>query len=305
MFQNNISRARNYISPNTLCDVSCVSPWLPAGWSVLLTNSGMQAVSFLMMYYMHQGYTPYCHNTAFIETRHLCNDTHVIDIINDSIPNKSIVFIDNPDYIGCYFDLSKLSTKVHDAKSILVVDNTRVSIYGDTSFNYDVDYVVESYSKYGVGNGQTPLGGIYFRANSVEEHQKIILFAAAFGVSVMESQCKILSAGLSSLRARMERVIRTSKQLDAALYDANIPHMYIYGSGIFNLPYDYLYTIQNGKYWEEMSAYGFPVSTYCTCTDHIYFNNQHNDRYLRLSVGLEDADNLVADTIAALTNKIT
>lgn len=281
-----------------------MSPWLPAGWSVLLTNSGMQAISFLMMYYMNQGYTPYCHNTSFIETRHLCNDTRVIDAVNDSIPNKSIVFIDNPDYLGHYFDLNKLSVKVHDAKSILVVDNTRVSICGDTSFNYDVDYVVESYSKYGVGNGQTPLGGVYFRTNSLDDYQNIILFAAAFGVSVMESQCKILSAGLSSLRARMERVIRTSKQLDTALCDVNIPHVYIHNSGIFNLPYDYLYTIQNGKYWEEMSAYGFPVSTYCTCTDHIHFDGQHFDKYLRLSVGLEDTDDLVADTIAALTNKI-
>lgn len=289
-----ITGRTTYIAPNTYCNTAYLQSMAPQASHVLLTNSGMQAIVLLMFWGRHRGYSVYHEKTTYIETRLLNYNTEPLNLLDADaeIPANSFIFIDNPNHKGEWFDIKKLSEKAHAVGSYLVVDNSRVTVFYDTALTDGADFVVESFSKYGMGTGLLPSGGLYINKTLDVDWGHFTQFAAAFGVSVTEEESERLVAGLETLPLRMTRITKTATVIHEYLQEAGIEHQYAGKAGIITFPARYVCAVGNMNGVRDWGAYGFAFTSWTHCNDARY-TGQEPDWYIRLSIGLEDPDTLL------------
>lgn len=302
-----ITGTKLYIAPNTFCLTGYLESLVPAASNVLITGSGMQAIAFLMFWAQKKGYTVYHEKTAFVETRVLNHhQREPLDLLDEAteIPQKSMIFLDNPNHRGEWFDVKKLAEKVHAAESLLVVDNSRITLFYDHALEDGADFVVESFSKYGMGTGLIPLGGLYVNAALGIDWLEIVRYAAAFGIAITKEQSEMLVAGLESLPLRMPRHTETATAIHEYLTQAGVEHQYCGKGGLITFPEKYVVTVANMDCVREWGAYGFAFTSWTHCNDAYWFSGRDPDWYVRLSVGLENPEKLLNDIKAAFPMEV-
>ncbi len=226
-------------------------------------------------------------------------------------------------------DLRLVIEAAHKAGATTVVDNTFLSPALQTPIAFGADYVVHSTTKY--INGHSDVVGGAVVARTAEAHEQLVWWANALGLTGSPFDSFLTLRGLRTLDARL-RVHQENANAVAALLDAHPAVSKVYFPGLASHPGHALAARQQKGFGamisfelsggvEEVRAFvdglryftlaeslggveslvAHPASmTHAAMTPEARANAGIGDGLLRLSVGIEAGDDLLADLSAGL-----
>ncbi len=247
-------------------------------------------------------------------------------------PETVCIYIESP--INPTMELVDLQAVVNVAKRHglrVVVDNTFSSPYLQTPLDFGVDFVLHSATKYINGHGDV-IGGLLTGNNKEEMEYIRKTVQKDFGGIMSPFDAWLLIRGLKTLPVRMERHSSNAEKLIAYLKDQPHVEEVFYPFDPDNAQYDLAqrqmragggiisFTVKGGKeaaqlFVDSLSLIKIAVSLGDTETliqhpatmTHSGIPEQERlrmgitDSLLRLSVGLEHAEDLMSDMDAAFT----
>lgn len=230
-------------------------------------------------------------------------------------------------------DLRFVIDAAHRAGAITVVDNTFLSPALQTPLAFGADYVVHSTTKY--INGHSDVVGGAVVARTAEDHAQLVWWANALGLTGSPFDSFLTLRGLRTLDARL-RVHQENATAAAALLDAHPAVSKVYFPGLESHPGHALaarqqkgfgamisFELDGGE--EEVRAFveglryftlaeslggveslvAHPASmTHAAMTPEARARAGISDGLLRLSVGIEAGDDLLADLAAGLARAL-
>lgn len=287
---------------------------LYGAWKTVLCNSGMEAIN--TVFYLLKPDVVICDDDTYFETR-ICIDwlgikkiqlenLNNLDALEKALKSASgrvLVCGDSPTTFGEWRDVWNISDIAHKYGAYVMMDNSIVSMYYSNPLRDGADIVVESYTKYVCGYGDTFAGGIAFSDSmkwldevEVPVHNpglKSIRWVTAYrGNVVSQYAAYMVARGLETLAVRMKRHTESARIIYRVLKKAGINARYCGYGGLISLPG------LGEDFCKKFKAF-IPIGTFgCTYSNSDFFRS--NDRYkegfcARISVGLEDVDILIAD----------
>lgn len=236
---------------------------------------------------------------------------------------------------GQLFDFSKLKDlKLLAPNCIVVVDNTWLSGCSFNPFDYDVDCVIESMTKY-ISGGMC-IGGMMIGKKEIMD--KVITYSKVNGLFVGSDHCKIFLDGLSTIKERIKDVSKLT--MDVANYLENkqgvtrvmypllkshptyeLACKYLkFGPGIiwFHVPSKIKKIsmvhplLSNNKYLPYETSYGsahskidqWPHLGKAFLYDHNNLKNDIHGIWIRLSIGYESNINTVTRGLEEMFSKL-
>ena len=226
-------------------------------------------------------------------------------------------------------DLRFVIDAAHRAGALAVVDNTFLSPALQRPFEFDVDFVVHSTTKY--INGHSDVVGGSVVAKTKEHHELLTWWANALGLTGSPFDSFLTLRGLRTLDARL-RVHQENAAAVAALLDAHPAVAKVYFPGLESHPGHALaarqqkgfgamisFEVDGGedavrafvdglRYFTLAESLGGVESlvahpatmTHAAMTPEARAKAGISDGLLRLSVGIESTEDLAADLTAAL-----
>lgn len=143
-----------------------------------------------------------------------------IDQALEEHPEIKMLYIETPTnpMIRCY-DLDALSKRAKERGLLVCVDNTFATPYLQQPFRYAVDYVVHSSTKFLNGHG-TSVGGLLLGRTEAGEQEAMTKTHRLLGASTSPFDAYLLLQGIKTLPLRMERQCRQAQQV-AEFLDAH------------------------------------------------------------------------------------
>lgn len=244
-------------------------------------------------------------------------------------PNTRFILSESPTnpYLNI-FDLDRLRDLARRYKLLTMIDATFSTPYNQCPFDYDVDIVVHSATKYLAGHNDILAGVVLGKKDLIEE---IRALHKAIGGVIDPHCCYLLLRGLKTFPLRMEKHNQTG--LEVARFLEGHPRVKrVYYPGLESHPhyeiaraqmtgfggvisFDIKGTLKDAKaFLDELKlCYIAPslggVETLITHPAMVsYYNLNRKERYelgitdtlLRLAVGIEDASDIIADLDQAL-----
>ena len=226
-------------------------------------------------------------------------------------------------------DLRLVIEAAHKAGAVTVVDNTFLSPALQTPIAFGADYVVHSTTKY--INGHSDVVGGAVVARTAEAHAQLVWWANALGLTGSPFDSFLTLRGLRTLDARL-RVHQENAEAIAALLDAHPAVSRVYFPGLESHPghalaarqqkgfgamisfelaggEDEVRAFVDGLRWFTLaeslggveSLIAHPATmTHAAMTPEARAKAGISDGLLRLSVGIEAGDDLLADLAAGL-----
>lgn len=289
-----IATSTKYIRPNTFVKADVVKIKQNVN-HIILANSGMLAISLLMHWAKYRGYTIYSEETTYPETRCLIWHRNLLNLRGESpkIPGKAAIFVDSPNVFGYSYDIRSLAKKVHEAGGILIVDCSYCSSLLDTSLNDGADFVVESLSKYALASEYTLLGAVYNNNLDEEGWKEFEFCASSIGININNDQVSFLRERLKRLPSRMETIISNAREVANILESEwEVPASSSDRSGVIVLPYDLIEVFSQSKLFIPFATYGGDKSAYTICQHNFRLEDLPYLGYLRLSIGIENVEEI-------------
>ena len=214
-------------------------------------------------------------------------------------------------------DIRHISMIAKANNLLLIVDNTFATPYYQKPLDLGADIVIHSVSKYLNGHGDVVMGAICL--NDKELYERLFFLQRMCGAVPGPLDCWLVSRGLKTLGIRMEKVTATSKKV--AEFLKNHPKVdrvnYPGYSGVisFSLKEDTeqeaLRICNTTKMFKFAVSIGGTTSliTHCASTNNAIMEVEYRrkigvtDSLLRLSIGLEQPEELIEDLDQALRNK--
>ena len=287
-------------------------------WKVILTNSGQEALMTAVE--LIQPRTVIVDDETYFELRFMlrymkdwCGFDYIqlADLddavsLSDALKNAKkpiLVCGDNPTTFGNWKDVRNISKLCHSYGAYVMMDNSIVSLYYSNPLNDGADILVESYSKYVTGQGDTMAGGIAF-AHSMEwlddkplpaevPGMKSIAWITSRRGNVAHALAAYnVSKGLETLAVRMDRHTISANKIYATLLAAGLDVRYSGKGGLITLLGIKPDFCKNFKHIVTVGTFG------CAYTNADFFRS---DAYYktgvctRLSIGLEDVEMLLED----------
>jgi cystathionine beta-lyase/cystathionine gamma-synthase len=226
-------------------------------------------------------------------------------------------------------DLAHAAQVAHDGGAILVVDNTFMSPYFQRPLELGADVVLHSTTKFLNGHSDS-LGGVLIAAN--QEHSDWFAFASKSAGTVLgPMDCFLTMRGIKTLEVRMERHEESGRliaeflnghpEVHAVLYPGLPDHpgheiqkrqasgfgaMISFDLGSFERAESFLNRLEVMSLAESLGGVETLISHPASMTHASSPPAQREkvgivDGMVRVSVGLEDKDDLLADLEQALT----
>jgi cystathionine gamma-synthase len=251
--------------------------------------------------------------------------------VHDSILSNTRAFwIETPSNpLLNVLDVRLLSAMAHDCGALAIVDNTFLSPYNQRPFELGADLIVHSTTKYLNGHSDVVGGAIIANHHALAERIQFLVNALGQGASPFD--CWLVLRGIKTLAPRMKEHERNAQAVAAFLSDHPSVQR-VYYPGLNTHPQHELAKRQQHGFGGMVS---FEVKGGMTEVNHILsstklftlaeslggiesliehpFTMSHasmnpdsrkragiNDRVIRLSVGIEDVDDLIADLQQAL-----
>lgn len=238
--------------------------------------------------------------------------------------NTKAVFIETPtNPMMNVIDIRKISeiTKRHGL--LLIVDNTFMSPYFQTPFELGADIIIHSGTKFLGGHNDTLAGFIVANSHEISEKLRFIIKTTGSGLSPFDSW--LIIRGIKTLPLRMEKAQENAKALARFLlneiavkkvYYPGIPESKGYeicknqarGFGsmlVFEVESKELalHILKNTELIPFAESLGgtetlltYPATqTHADVPEEVRLRNGITDKILRLSAGIEDKDDLIAD----------
>ncbi|MBE5927817.1 MAG: PLP-dependent transferase [Lachnospiraceae bacterium] len=244
-------------------------------------------------------------------------------------PNTKMIFIETPSNpMMKVADIAKLSEIAHENGAIAVVDNTFLTPYFQKPLTLGADVVVHSATKYLGGHNDIIAGAVVVRDEKLAEHFSVQLKSHGNGLAPMDSW--LMLRGIKTLHLRMQR--HNENAMKVAQWLRNHPKVtkvYYVGfsdhkdyevtcrqttgfGGMISFAVDSMDTVK--KLLRDVDMVLFAESLGGTETLITYPTTQTHedtpkdvkerlgitDTFLRLSVGIEDADDIINDLKQAM-----
>jgi cystathionine beta-lyase len=306
----------------------------------LLTSSGVQAISCALLAFLDIGDELLMVDSAYAPTRDFCNqelarygisvryyDPLVGGGIAEQISDKTkIVFVESPGSLTFEVqDIPAITKAAHAKNALVIMDNTWASPINFKAFSHGVDVSIHSATKYISGHSDLLMGVInctdatYARIKRVYKNLGICpgaddVYLAHRGLRTLATRIK--AQGEAALKVakwlaeqpQVERVLHP--QLPTCKGHEIFARDFVGASGLFSFMlkkklseaelskfFDQLDLFKMGYSWGgyESLAIHFDPTKIRTATKWAAAGSA-----IRLSIGLEDVDDLIADLAAAL-----
>jgi cysteine-S-conjugate beta-lyase len=309
------------------------------GYRAMLLPSGLAAVTAALQACLGQGDHLLMVDTAYASTRRLCDatlsrfgitTTYYDPLIGDRIaelfqPTTRVVFVESPGSLTFEVqDIPGIARVAHARGAIVVMDNTWASPCYFRAFAHGVDVSIQAATKYIGGHADLMMGTI---TTTETLYERIRSTVAEMGFCVSGDDAYLALRGLRTLSVRMERHqrnairvaewLRRRPEVERVLYPAlcDDPGHALWkrdftgAAGLFgvilapaptakvNAMLDALRLFRLGVSFGGFESLVIPAAPAAFRTATTW---SHPGPYLRLHVGLEDPDDLIADLAAGL-----
>ncbi|HFI0641176.1 TPA: cystathionine gamma-synthase [Streptococcus suis] len=223
------------------------------------------------------------------------------------------VFLETPtNPLMVEFDIVKVSAVAHAKGAKVIVDNTFYSPIYQNPLTLGADVVLHSATKYLSGHNDV-LAGVLM-TNDQALYEKLFYDQNTTGPTLSPLDAYLLMRGLKTLSLRMERATQNAQKIVAYLQASPaVKQVYYTGKGGMisvkvtdegRIPH-ILNTLQVFTFAESLggveSLITYPATqTHADIPAEIRHSYGLTDDLLRLSIGIEDADDLIADLKTAL-----
>ncbi len=244
-------------------------------------------------------------------------------------PDTKAVYVETPSNPTMQVtDIAAAAEIAHSAGALLIVDNTFLSPFFQRPLELGADIVVHSGTKYLGGHNDTLAGFLVMKDKETAE--KIRFYAKTVGACLAPFDCFLVERGIKTLAVRLEKQAANAEKIAGFLRERpEVRKVYYIGfpdhpgyevtkrqcsgfGGMLSLEVDtperarkILSSVKIFQYAESLGGVDSLI-TYPMCQTHADVPEEErlkrgiNDRFLRLSVGIENADDLIADLRQAL-----
>lgn len=303
----------------------------------ILVPSGLAAVTIPLLAFLSPGDHLLMADSCYGNTRHFCNTMlkrlgievdYYDPLIGAGIetlikPNTRVIFTESPGSNTMEIqDIPAIAEKAHAAGAVVMMDNTWATPIYFKALDYGVDVSIHAVTKYPAGHSDILMGTI----SANEEHFKTLKAAnKALGLCVSGDDAYQVLRGLRTMGVRMERHAQTAlaiaewlQEQDGVvevLHPALASHA---GNAIFKRDFSgaggvFSIVINGGKpqahaFLNALTIFGLGYSwggyeslaLQVRLSDREITGRNYSGPVIRLQIGLEDKDDLIADIAAAL-----
>ena len=253
-----------------------------------------------------------------------------LDAVKAAIkPNTKMLFVETPtNPMMRVSDLEELSKKAKKHELLLIVDNTFLSPYFQNPLKLGADIVVHSGTKYLGGHNDTLAGFLITNREDIQEQLRFIIKTTGATLAPMDSW--LILRGIKTLGVRMDRAQENALKIAHFLEKQEYVTRVLY-PGLESHPgYELMkkqargfgsiltfevdskerayHILENVKLIQFAESLGgtetlitYPITqTHADLSREELDRNGITDRILRLSVGIEGAEDLIADLEAVL-----
>lgn len=256
-------------------------------------------------------------------------DTSSTDITPYLQPNTKAIYIETPSNpMMNVTDLKKISTLAHEHNLFVIVDNTFLSPYFQSPIDLGADIVIHSGTKYLGGHNDTIAGFVIVNTKELSEQLRFLIKTVGNGLAPFDSW--LILRGIKTLAIRMEQGQKNAIQI-ANWLSTHDKVRKVYYPGLKNHPqyalsksqargfgcmitfevdskataFHVLNSLNLVQFAESLGGVETLITYPCTQThadvpEAVREQNGISDRILRLSVGIEDGIDLIADLSQAL-----
>ena len=259
-------------------------------------------------------------------TRANCASDDVEALIN---PETKAIYIETPtNPMMNVTDISAMAEIAHRHKLLLIVDNTFMSPYFQTPLDLGADVVVHSGTKFLAGHNDTLAGFIIVKDDVLKENLRFLIKTTGSGLAPFDSW--LVLRGIKTLAIRMEIAQANAAKIVDWLKTQNCVTKVIYPGLPEHSGYKIMQKQSRGfgsmvtfqldstekalsvlervkliKYAESLGGVEtlitYPTTqTHADVPEELRLKNGITPETLRLSVGIENADDLIADLAQAL-----
>ncbi|MCR5614163.1 PLP-dependent aspartate aminotransferase family protein [Treponema sp.] len=259
-------------------------------------------------------------------TRVNCSQENLEPLIKE---NTRALYIETPtNPMMNITDIAKASEIAHRHNLLLIVDNTFMSPYFLNPLALGADIVVHSGTKYLAGHNDTLAGFIIVKDSSLQERLRFLIKTTGAGLAPFD--CWLVLRGIKTLAVRMEKAqenalkiaewLKTQKAVKRVLYPGLKEHpgyeiqkkqsrgfgaMLTFQTDTTERAFTALRRVNLIQYAESLGGVEtlitYPTTqTHADVPEEIRLKNGITPQTLRLSVGIENADDLIADLEQAL-----
>ena len=247
-------------------------------------------------------------------------------------PDTKAVYVETPSNPTMQVtDIAAVAEIAHSAGALLIVDNTFLSPYFQRPLELGADIVVHSGTKYLCGHNDTLAGFLVVKKKEISE--KLRYHAKTVGACLAPFDCFLLERGIKTLAVRLDKQAANAEKIANWLRQRpEVKKVYYIGfpdhpgyavtkrqctgfGGMLSMEVDspetarkILRSVKLFQYAESLGGVDSLV-TYPMCQTHADVPEDErlrrgiNDRFLRFSIGIENADDLIEDLRQALENK--
>lgn len=259
-------------------------------------------------------------------TRANCANDDVEALIK---PETKAIYIETPtNPMMNVTDIQAMAEIAHRHNLLLIVDNTFMSPYFQTPLDLGADVVVHSGTKFLAGHNDTLAGFIIVKDEALKEKLRFLIKTTGSGLPPFDSW--LVLRGIKTLAVRMEKAqenaakivewLKTQKCVTKVIYPGLSEHpghkvMKKQSRGFGAMVTFRLNTVEKAlsvlekvrliKYAESLGGVEtlitYPTTqTHADVPEELRLKNGITPETLRLSVGIENADDLIADLAQAL-----
>lgn len=223
------------------------------------------------------------------------------------------VYIETPtNPLMVEFDIAKVATVAHQHGATVIVDNTFYSPIYQNPIALGADVVLHSATKYLSGHNDVLAGVLVTSDQAI--YEKLFYDQNTTGPTLSPLDCYLFMRGLKTLSLRMERATSSAQKIVAFLteHPAVKEVLYTGKGGMISVKVadarkigQILNTLKIFTFAESLggveSLITYPATqTHADIPADIRHSYGLTDDLLRLSIGIEDADDLIADLKQAL-----
>ena len=318
----------------TVTDLQDAVATLEGGYAALAVASGLAAITLALLAVLRAGDHVLVTDSVYGPTRRFCDNqltrfgvgvTYYDPLIGGNIereirPNTRVVYAESPGSLSFEVqDIPAIAAAAHARDALVMIDNTWATPLGFASFAHGADISLHAGTKY-LGGHSDVLNGIIVCNQAT--HPRMHRLWTDMGVSASSDDCFLALRGLRTLAVRLERHTRSALAIARWLQQRSEVAEVIYpalpGSrghelwkrdftgacGLFgvvlhpvakanvNAMLDGLRLFRMGWSWGGFESLIIPENPQRTRTATRW---ESPGPYLRLHVGLEDPEDLIAD----------
>lgn len=239
-------------------------------------------------------------------------------------PKTKAIYIETPtNPMMNVTDIAKTAGIAHSHGLLLIVDNTFMSPYFQNPLDFGADIVIHSGTKFLSGHNDTLAGFIITNKPDIQERLRFLIKTT--GASLAPFDSWLVLRGIKTLAVRMEKAqenakkiadyLKTNKNVESVIYPGLTEHpghqtmqkqargfgsMLTFRTFSTEKALSVLEKVRLIKYAESLGGtetlITYPTTqTHADVPEELRLKNGITPSTLRLSVGLENADDLIAD----------